>query len=41
MSVATAFSVSTMKLELQPMAKIVKYDQITQSAGNNVSNTAT
>jgi len=28
-----------MKLQLQPMAKIVKYDQIIQSAGKNVSNT--
>jgi len=41
MSDATAFSVSTIKLKLQPMAIIVKYDQIAQSAGNNVSNTAT
>jgi hypothetical protein len=40
MSDATAFSVSTMKLKLQPMAKIV-YDQITKSAGKNVSNTVT
>lgn len=41
MSDATVFSVSTMKLKLQPMAKIVKYDQIKQPSGNNVSNTVT
>jgi len=41
MSDATAFSVSTIKLKLQPMTKIVKCDQITQSAGKNVSNTVT
>jgi hypothetical protein len=41
MSDATAFSVSTIKLKLQPKAKIVIYYQITQSAGKNVSNTVT